>query len=301
MGKRVGIAVGLLLVLAGGLYLAYEASQLFLFRAGFAGSYTYNLLFKTSPWVLVLLGLLGVYFGTLARRRQEIVDGKVLRHDEVAFFEHWTHLISVLVLLTSGLYLGFLFFPRLVQTPQAVGFAMNAHFVGVGLFLFSLCYYLTTTWLYGTLREHWPQPGDFQAALEHYRAVLRGKEGPQEGKYLASERLSYPIWVVLMGGIVLTGIVKVSAHVWDLPGGLMGVVTFLHDLSALGTLLFLAVHVVAAAVMPQSWPLLRSMLTGYMSEEYVRRHHAKWHAELRGGGAGGGRGAGAGGPRSVGA
>lgn len=289
MARRLSIAAVLVMVLGAGGYLAFVMSRLYLFRAGFGGSYTYHLLFHSAPWALLAAAGLGVFFGASVegrRRSPEILGGKILRHDEVAFLEHWTHALSTLLLLVTGIYLGFLFFPRLVQAPPATGFLMNLHFVGVAMFLFSLAYYLTEAGLNGTLQEHWPEPGDFKAAVLHYTAKLGVGKAPEEGKYLASERLAYVGWVVGVAGIVVTGAVKVAAHVWSLPGAFMGAVTFLHDLSALAMLLMLAAHVVASSLAPWSWQLLRSMVTGYVSVEYARRAHPKWYAEVALGGAG---------------
>jgi len=56
--------------------------------------------------------------------------------------------------------------------------------------------------------------------------------------------------------------------------------TFTHDLTTLIMVAFFMVHVVMGAVVPWSWPLLRSMFTGYVTEEYVKSHHAGWYREL---------------------
>jgi formate dehydrogenase subunit gamma len=227
---------------------------------------------------------LGIYFGaSLVRRRSEpeMQNGKILRHDEVAFFEHWMHALATLLLLVTGVHLGFLLVPRLVQRPESVGLMLNLHFVGVVMFLFGIAYYLTDDLLTGGIKEHWPEPGDFRAAVADYMAKFGGGRAPEEGKYLASEKLSYPLWVLVVGGVIVTGAVKVAAHVWSLPGALMGPVTFLHDLAAFGVMASLVIHIVAAAVLPWSWPLLGAMLTGYVSEDYARKNHSKWFREVK--------------------
>ncbi len=285
MKRRLSIVAWLLAILAAGIYLAFKASRLFPYRAAFAGSYSYDLLFKSATWVLPVAALSGIFFGAMARRRTEpeVLNDSVLRHDDVAFLEHWTHVVGTLVLLVSGTYLGALFVPRMVHAPEAVGFALNMHFIGVAIFLFGIFYYLANAWIEGTIKEHLPQAGDFQDAIAHYKSILGVGKAPKEGKYLASEKLAYLGWAVVVGAIIITGAIKVSAHVWDLPAPLMGAITWLHDLSALGVAALLVAHVVAAAVVPWSWPLLKSMVTGYIPEEYVRKHHAKWYEQLQAG------------------
>ncbi|MCE5202753.1 MAG: hypothetical protein LLG24_00810, partial [Actinomycetia bacterium] len=41
-------------------------------------------------------------------------------------------------------------------------------------------------------------------------------------------------------------------------------------------------HVIAGAILPMSWPVLRSMFTGWVSLEHVKDEHPGWLAELEG-------------------
>lgn len=286
MTKRLAIALELLAILGVGGYAAFRFSRLHIYQAIFAGSYTYPLLFKTATWVIPVAALLGVYFGASLRRAKDSPDakpGQILRHDEVAFFEHTAHATSTLLLMVTGTLLGYLFIPRLVTGAESAGFMLNLHFVGVVVFLFVNFYYLTEAWLDSRLREHLPERDDFRTALLHYACQLKLAPGPapEEGKYLASERLSYVGWVLGVAGILLTGAVKVTAHVLPLPGALMSPVTFLHDLFSLYMVLMLAAHVFFSSILPWSWPLLRSMVTGYVTEEYAKHHHPKWYREVK--------------------
>lgn len=283
MAKRIWTAVGLLAIFAAGSYIAYEASRLEIYRAAFAGSYKYNLLFTTSTWLIPLAVFLGIFVSAISKHREsKLEDGKILRHDETAFLVHWSHALSTLLLIVTGVYLGFLFIPRLVTSPEQAGFALNLHFVGVLVFLFSISHHLTDLYIYGKLKEHIPEPTEFQDAIAHYAAKFGIGQKPQEGKYLASEKLSYPMWVITVGLVLITGFIKVSAHVWNIPAGVMGVTTLLHDVAALLIALNLIVHIIMSSVLPWSWPLLRSMITGYVSEDYVKKHHVKWYEELTG-------------------
>ncbi|MGE5482538.1 MAG: hypothetical protein ACM3VX_06485 [Bacteroidota bacterium] len=287
MPKRLAIALELLAVLGVGVYAAFRFSRLHIYRAIFAGSYTYPLLFKSATWLIPVAALLGIYFGASLRRAEGAPGarrGQILRHDEVAFFEHTAHATSTVLLMVTGTLLGFLFVPRLVTGAQSSGFMLNLHFVGVVVFVFVNFYYHTESWLGHRLGEHWPERDDFRNALLHYACILGLKPGPspEEGKYLASERLSYVGWVAGVVGILLTGAVKVSAYVLPLPGALMGPVTFLHDLLSLYMVLMLAAHVFFSSLVPWSWPLLRSMMTGYVTEDYAKHHHPKWYREVAG-------------------
>jgi formate dehydrogenase subunit gamma len=282
--RRLYAVLGLLIVGLGGAYVAFVASRLV--PADATGtSYTYNLLFTSAWWMIPIAALLGVFFGAYRERRRanpEIKDGKILRHDEVMFLEHWSVALSTALLALTGILLGFFFIPRFVQDPETVGFMLNLHFVGVLVFTFGVCHYVTDLFLVGGFRELLPRASDLKESITQYTAKLGMAEPPRSGKYFATQKITYPVWAISVLVISLTGILKATAHAWNLPSGFMGVMTWFHDASAVVMIVLLVFHVVAGALVPWSWPLLRSMLTGYVSEEYARKNHPGWVEELVG-------------------
>jgi len=234
-----------------------------------------QLLFDSTTWIVWAAPFMGILAAGLSRRRDpSIRDGKVLRHDGPA----------TSVLLVSGVMLGFLFVPRMVSGQAGAAVWFDVHFYAVAVFLFGTFYYAANTVLSGRLKEHLPHSiaGSLKDAVAHYKAVFTKSEFPGEGKYFASEHLTYPIAVVGSALMIVTGLFKVAAHAWDLSAGLMGVMTFTHDLTTVVMAVFFVAHVVMGAVVPWSWPVLRSMFTGYVTEEYVKSHHAGWYRELTG-------------------
>nr|WP_275411264.1 cytochrome b/b6 domain-containing protein [Bacillus sp. B15-48] len=252
-------------------------------RPGLSGTETYQLLFDTSVVALPVAALIGVFLGTLNhyQRKDEFKDGKVERHDEVMFLQHWTNALGIVILIITGLVLGTLFIPRTVQSVEMIGFAMNMHFIGVLFFLFGASYYVTKGLFTGEIKHMMPKKGDLKAMIGHYKVMFFKGKAPKEEKFLAAERVVFPMWIIGIGGITLTGIVKTFAHLWSLPGGLMGVMTFFHGVFAIYMTLMLLAHVFAAAIIPPSWPLLRSMITGKVTEKYVKHHHEKWYEEIQ--------------------
>lgn len=206
----------------------------------------------------------------------------MLRHDGVAILEHWSHGAATVLLLVTGLALGAIGLPRLVAGRVEAALALNVHYVGAALFAFAAAYYATNTLLSGRLREHLPSSvgGALKDAVAHYRAVFGGGEFPRDGKYFASEHLTYPIAVLGSAVILVTGLLKVAAYAFDLPGGLMAVVRVSHDVAAVALGVFLVAHAIAGALVPWSWPLLRSMFTGFVTVEYAREHHKAWFDQL---------------------
>ncbi len=282
MGTRISIAITVVVIVALGVVMAVSAAVIVPMNVGDT-SRTYDVLFNSRGWLVLAAAALGLLAGAFTRRPTvRIEDGIVERHDGVAIFEHWLHVVAVLLLLGSGIALGFLFIPRLVTGAHNTGVALNLHWVGVVLFAFSGVYYATNTVLSGRLKEHLAGLEDINVGIAHYRAQLAKSEPPAEGKFYASERIAYVYMLVALGLVALTGVVKLLAYGINMPAGLMGVVTPLHDVGALLVALFLIAHVLMGAVVPWSWPELRSMVTGKLPLEYVQQHHKAWYDELMG-------------------
>ena len=53
-----------------------------------------------------------------------------------------------------------------------------------------------------------------------------------------------------------------------------------HDAFTIAMLLYLIPHVLLGALVPWSWPLLRSMFTGYVTQRYAKQSHANWIQQL---------------------
>lgn len=243
-----------------------------------------RLFFDSASWLVWLAPFAGLFAAGRTRRQDSVIEGdRVLRHDGAALLEHWSQAVATVILVLTGVALGArVLLPRLVSGTTDVGIALNIHFVGALIFGFGATYYAANSLLSGRWREHLPHEigPSIRSFFAHYKAVFGRSELPPEGKYFASEHLTYPIAI---GGSILvlvTGLLKVAAHSLDIPAGLMGATTITHDVAAIALGLFLVAHAIAGAIVPWSWPLLRSMLTGYVTTDYAKHHHKTWYAEL---------------------
>jgi len=243
-----------------------------------------ELLFDSATWLVWLAPLLGVFAAGLTKRKDPVVEGdRVLRHDKAAILEHWTHGIGTAVLLVSGIALGVLSLPTLVGSGEPVWDMMNVHFVAVVVFLFGTFYYGANTLLAKKrFAEHLPTKNAIEYTKRHYGLLLGMKKFtmPPEKKYFESERMAYVLALASTSVIILTGLLKVVAHAMNVPAWLMAVVTPAHDVATIAMLAFFLAHIFFAAVLPMSWPVLRSMFTGYVSLEHAEKEHAGWLAEL---------------------
>jgi formate dehydrogenase subunit gamma len=274
MSRRALVSAGIALVFVLGLAYAVRSAS----RAGA------ELLFDSGFWLVALAPFAGILAAGLTRRKDPRVEGdRVLRHDDAAILEHWTHGIGTAFLLVSGIALGLLFVPRLVGSGAPVWAAMNIHFVAVVLFLFGTFYYGANTVLsWHRLGEHLPTKNAFSFTIQHYGHLLGVKkyEMPPEDKYFESEKMAYILALASTIGVIVTGLIKALAHVVGLPGGLVGAATLVHDVSTVAMLAFFLAHVFFAAILPNSWPVLRSMFTGYVTKEQAQKEHAGWYRRL---------------------
>ncbi len=242
-----------------------------------------ELLFNRLWWLVIVTPFLGLLLASVTKRHDpEVVGDRVLRHDDPAILEHWTHAFGTVILLITGIAMGCLFIPNLLS-KTATNAMMNVHFVGVILFLFGTSYWLgNAIQSPRRVKEHFPDKHVIEYTKRHYGLMLGIKKFtmPPEAKYLESERAAFIMAVGVTLAMFLTGIVKVAAHVVDLPDPLMNVTTFLHDLFALVMILFIIPHIFFAVFAPGSFPLFISMMTGYLDLEHAEKDHAGWLQEL---------------------
>jgi len=277
MSKRALTSVAVTLVFAAGAVYAWYVATM-------DGS---ELLFDSGWWLVFAAPLVGVFAAGFTKRQDPRIEGdKVLRHDGAAILEHWTHGIGTMMLLVSGIALGLLFIPRLVGRGTWTWAMMNIHFVFVLLFLFGTFYYGANTLLSAhRFKEHLPTGNFWDYTKNHYGHLLGIKSCtmPPEDKYFESEKIAYIVALGSTVAIILSGLVKALAHVVDLPAGLMGATTLIHDIATVAMLAFFLAHVLFAAILPMGWPVLKSMFTGYVSVEQVKKEHAGWYKRLTSG------------------
>ena len=94
---------------------------------------------------------------------------------------------------------------------------MNLHFIGILFFFFGAGFYVTKGLFTGEIQHMLPKKGDLSGMIGHYKAMLFGGKAPKEEKFLSAERVVFPLWIIGVSGIILTGIIKSAAHIWVIP------------------------------------------------------------------------------------
>jgi cytochrome b subunit of formate dehydrogenase len=248
-----------------------------------------------------------VTFGLLMRGRpprEEVSGDSVRRHELDEVLTHWINAVGVgLCLITAAMLL------RWLHNPFSEDTTYLLHFIGAGCVVGAVAHHLAYQvggGGFGLIPRSWADVKNAIAEVVSYGGVYRGMRGAfgiqlpswlrrpiqrvlralhlapdPAGKYLATEKvLSYPIWSILIGVVVLTGIVKVAHYVWALPGGVLQTATFLHDGATIFLIVLLAAHVASVVLVPRNWALLLSMFTTRISRSYVRQHLPGWEQEI---------------------
>jgi len=241
-------------------------------------------LFDEYWWMLFLAIFLALLTSAFTHRKKpHCIGNEVLRHDIPARVSHWFNAFGILILLFTGFMLGFLFFPRQVAYTEGAQLMFNLHFIAALIFLYGAVYWVGNTFIYPRrLEEHAPYLGSIKDAIIHYARMggLTNKNERPPGKYDASERLAFIPLTLLALFMGITGLIKVSAHVWHVPNGLVAFATWTHDWSTILLAILLIFHIVLAAVVPWAWPLFRSMIHGYVNIDFIKSHHPGWYKEM---------------------
>jgi cytochrome b subunit of formate dehydrogenase len=273
------------------------------YRGQFGGSSLYT---ADAAFALLLPFLIaaGIAVAVVQRERPHkarVETGATLRrHELTEVVIHWLNAAGmVLCLITAAWLLRWFDNPFSLETTYVI------HFAGAALILVAVAHHLTYQFVgggTGLLPRSGADVKNAAAELAGYTGVYRGLPGafniqlplsvrrpvqrilrrlnlaPEPaGKYLATEKvISYTIWAVLIGIVVLTGIVKTLNYVVLMPGGLLDGATFLHDGATIFIVVFLVIHVAALALVPRNWPLLTSMFTTRISRAYAKEHLPLW-------------------------
>lgn len=266
-----------------------------------------RLLARAVPFLIAL----GIVVGILAARREARTGGdailgeRVRRHDRSSVAAHWLNAIGLLLgLLTGALVLGW------IDGKPPLRLVFLIHYLGAALVLVAIFTHLTRHAMsagtgllpkrLGVLRDligelceyaglfgpegavlRLPWPRAIRQPIARYLRALLGYQPDHADKYLATEQtLSYPLWALLIGVIVVTGLLKVLRYLYPLPSPLVASATAIHDLATIGIAVMLLVHLLPLLLVPANWPLLLSMFRTSVPRSYAQKRHPAWYQRL---------------------
>lgn len=209
-----------------------------------------------------------------------------MRHNLAIRFTHWVTALSIFVLLFTGI--GQMPVYKRYNVENIPGFSwssdflitLNLHYIAAIVLVFISIYYLT--YLIMTKRlDILPKKGDVKESIQIFASMIGLAPEPENGKYLAEQRLAFAVTAFSILMLILTGLIKVYKN---LPGTDVSMAWIfwsaqLHNLFTFILLFSIIIHLLAFLI-KDNRPLVASMFTGKIAKDYVERRHKLWLAEL---------------------
>jgi formate dehydrogenase subunit gamma len=268
--KSLLVLLVLLVVMGAGIFLSYST---------FKGEPLFDK--SWAIWALIGASVIGFILGMargLLKKKNAIMGEVVVRHGIGSFISHWGTAIGILLLMISGIIIGFLFIPPAAKTVEKIIPVLDMHFFAViltlfGGFFFGADYAASRDWALLIPDTHDITGGFFG------KYFLRRK-WDKEHKYLSSQKAAFVPFAILGLAMVITGFIKVAAHVSNISAGVWGWATVIHDISALCMIIYLFIHV-GMVVLLGHWPALFSWFTGTVPTKVMKHEYPLWEQELK--------------------
>jgi cytochrome b subunit of formate dehydrogenase len=256
-----------------------------------------NLAFaKAIPFTIGLGVLVGAVRGLaprVDRVERRAADGAVRRFSPGTAALHWMAALGFLLALVSGAW-QYLKGVLDVESPVFMPWVYRTHYIGAALLLFSMSSMLTYWWIAGVgsllpprgqrirhlrgLAHELPKPlGGLLGGL--LGLDMRRQPPPVEQFTYYETTVSFPTWVVLLGFVTITGLLKAMRYIYPIPGDVLWWASTLHvaGLVLLAAKLLDHLRYVFA---PSRWPLLTSMVSTWIGERYTQLRHPGWYAQI---------------------
>jgi hypothetical protein len=106
------------------------------------------------------------------------------------------------------------------------------------------------------------------------------RAAPHTEEFTYYERsISFPLWELSVGLIILTGVIKAIRYVYPIPGDVLYWVSAVHVGAGVLLGLKLLDHL-RYVLAPSRWPLMASMASGWIPTAYVQKFHPGWYARI---------------------
>ena len=200
-------------------------------------------------------------------------------------FVHWLHTTAFALLLTTGAILYIPWFGNSLGRDVSGYMVRLIHRIGAIAFMLVPILYIgldPKEWLASMKRIFTWSASDFGwlAAAPGYYFLGDEEAMPPQDKFNAGQKLFYLVVVFCYVLFIVTGLIM-----WFLKGtvsaGVFQWSVFVHDLCTIAYAAFFLVHFHLSVMHPLMKDMLTGILFGWVPEEYVKRHHAKYYEELQ--------------------
>lgn len=274
----------------------------------FAASYTHeatslmaNPINRTirGIYIVLIAGIIGLmvvhnlvimnYF-MIERRKENQISRWVMRFDRSQIIQHLLLTVAFVMLVITGFALRF---PNAwwVEWLTAMGMTESVradlHRAFAVLLVITAAYHMYYVFLtrrgreeFGSMIPRWQDMKDLWNNVRYY--TWKSDRKVKFGRYDYSQKAEY--WALIWGTVlmIITGFILWFPQ-WTvkiLPSWIISASQTVHYYEAwLATLAVLVWHFFFVIFHPEEYPMSWTWLTGRMSEESVKRHHARWFDE----------------------
>jgi cytochrome b subunit of formate dehydrogenase len=296
MNRRALVLAGALATLAGAAAIIAQALS---GAQPWGPTLAANLIFaKAIPFTLglgVLIGALAGLVPGVGRIERRASDGSVRRFGRLSLTMHWIGAVGFLLALVTGCW-QYLKGILDVESPVYMPYVYGTHYVGATLLLLAMST-MVTYWLVGGVQGLLPPRGqrirhlrglahELPRALGGTLAVLLGlnmrRQPPPTEQFTYYETtVSFPTWIVLLGLVTLSGLLKAMRYVYPIPGELLWWASTLH-VASLVLLAAKTLDHLRYVLAPSRWSLLTAMVSGWISARDVQQRHPGWYEQIEG-------------------
>jgi hypothetical protein len=247
------------------------------------------LLARSLPFIAGFGVVVGLFRAGVMRVGTERKGDAVRRFAPSTLWLHWGGTLAVLVGLATG---SWQYLKGLldVSSPVPMPLVYRLHYIAATVLVFVLAVAITD-WsvrredALGVPKGQWIRalrglarelPRPLGASVGYVLGLDLRRAPPPADQFTYYERVvSFPTWVIALGLITLTGILKAMRYIYPIPGDVLYWVSALH-VSAMVLLAIKVLDHLRYVLAPSRWPLMMAMLTGWISARYVQLFHAGW-------------------------
>jgi len=248
--------------------------------------------------VMVIHNLMIMNYFMVERRKQEESSRWVLRFDRPQIIQHLLLTVAFVMLVITGFALRFPdawwveWLSELGMTEQVRG---DLHRIFAVVMVITALYHMYYIFLtkrgrreFRSIIPTWQDLKDLYHNIRYY--IWKSDKEVKFGRYDYSQKAEY--WALIWGTIlmILTGVILWWPQ-WAVkifPSWIVPAAQTVHYYEAwLATLAVIVWHFFFVIFHPEEYPMSWTWLTGKMSEESVKRHHARWYEEINVPGEGG--------------
>ena len=250
MLKRVLLIIGM---------IAFILTVSVLWDQKFGSLYSPFQVFRDSRLIFIIVSIAGAALGIIGGIIKIVLGSRKTnlqpeRHSIDSILEHWGTAVGIFILIVSG-----------IQIHYHTGLpAIKLHFLGILITLLFGCYFLADFIVSRKYRTLIPDLKDIiDGTVRKYLFRFKFKE---TGKYLASQKASFLLFVILGAVILVTGVIKLLFFYITISFSLFKTATKIHDISAYVFMGVLVVHILLVIARRTNWLLLLSWFNGKTPE-----------------------------------